>query len=180
MAAKEKLKALSLDPKMTVADATNLLGRIGGGQRAIAHREAALDEKVTALRQKAAAGIAPLEASLAANEAVLRLFAEAYRKELCPPGKKTAVLATGELTWRTSPPAVTLTGVAKVIERLKAAALYKFIRVKESVNKDAVLDDPAAVKAITGIAVKRVETLEIKAYETPRPTAKPAKPETGQ
>lgn len=177
MPARPKMKALTLDPKMTVADATNLLGRIGASQRAIASLETILDAKITALRERAEEKIAPIRAGLDANEAVLRLFAEGHRKELCPAGKKTAVLSTGELSWRTSPAAVALTGVDKVIERLKAATLYQFIRTKESVNKDAILEDPAAVKDITGITIKRAETLEIKPFEAPRPTPKP---EAGQ
>ena len=136
MPSKPRMKAQSLDPRMTIADAANLLGRIGASQRAIISFETILDAKVTALREKAEEKIAPVRAGLEANEAVLRLFAEAHRRELCPPGKKTAVLPTGELTWRTSPAAVALTAVDKVIGRLKAAALHRFIRVKESRSEE--------------------------------------------
>lgn len=66
------------------------------------------------------------------------------------------------------PPKVSLRGVDKVLELLKANKTLskKFVRVKEEINKDAILADPKAVADIKGISISSgVEDFVIKPFE---------------
>ncbi len=81
-------------------------------------------------------------------------YCEAHRNELTNDGKvKTANLITGEVQWRQRPPSVGVRGVESVIEALKGFGLSRFVRTKEEINKEAILNEPEAVKGVAGITV---------------------------
>ncbi|SFF05256.1 host-nuclease inhibitor Gam family protein [Nitrosomonas sp. Nm166] len=81
-------------------------------------------------------------------------YCEAHRIELTDGGKvKTANLITGEVQWRQRPPSVSVRGSESVIEMLKRLGLGRFIRIKEEVNKEAVLNEPDEVRGVAGLTV---------------------------
>jgi phage host-nuclease inhibitor protein Gam len=70
--------------------------------------------------------------------------------EIC--GKsKSANLVTGEVSWRQRPPSVSISKANDVIQRLRGLGLFRFIREKEEINKEAILAEPAEVAGIKGI-----------------------------
>lgn len=84
----------------------------------------------------------------------LQSWCEANRAELTNGGKvKTASLVTGEVQWRQRPPSVRISKSEVVLETLARLGLSRFIRTKEEVNKDAILDEPDAIKGVAGITV---------------------------
>lgn len=81
-------------------------------------------------------------------------YCEAHRLELTDGGKvKTASLITGDVSWRQRPPSVSIRGQEAVIDLLKRLGLTSFIRTKEEVNKEAVLNEPDAVRGVAGLNV---------------------------
>lgn len=81
-------------------------------------------------------------------------YCEAHRVELTDGGKvKTANLITGEVQWRQRPPSVSVRGSDAVIEMLKRLGLARFIRSKEEINKEAVLNEPDEVRGVAGLTV---------------------------
>lgn len=81
-------------------------------------------------------------------------YCEAHRQELTNDGKvKTANLITGDVQWRQRPPSVRLSKSEVLLETLARLGLSRFIRTKEEVNKDAILDEPDAVRGVAGITV---------------------------
>jgi phage host-nuclease inhibitor protein Gam len=53
-----------------------------------------------------------------------------------------------------------------VIDTLKRLALGRFIRTKEEINKEAILNEPDAVAGVAGIAIQRgVEDFVITPFE---------------
>ncbi|MCY1408141.1 Bacteriophage Mu Gam like protein [compost metagenome] len=66
---------------------------------------------------------------------------------------KFANLITGEVQWRIRPPSVTVRGADAVLELLRSKGLIRFIRVKEEVNKEAILNEPAAVVGLPGAVI---------------------------
>lgn len=79
---------------------------------------------------------------------------------------KTANLTTGEVQWRNRPPSCGIRGAEAVIELLKRLKPDRFIRVKEEINKDAILNEPTAVKNTPGITIKKdVEDFAIIPFE---------------
>ena len=97
----------------------------------------------------------------------MHTFCEANRAELTNGGKvKTANLVTGDVSWRLRPPSVSIRGADTVIETLKRLALGRFVRAKEEVNKEAILNEPDAVKGVAGISiVTGVEDFVITPFE---------------
>lgn len=81
-------------------------------------------------------------------------YCEAHRVELTDGGKvKTANLITGEVQWRQRPPSVSVRGSDAVLDMLKRLGLTRFIRAKEEVNKEAILNEPDEVRGVAGLTV---------------------------
>ena len=99
-------------------------------------------------------------------QAGIQAWCEANRATLCQSGLKSASLVTGEVAWRQLPPSVTVRGADSVIETLERMGLGRFVRIKSEVNKEAILNDPDAVRGIAGITVVTgLETFSITPFE---------------
>lgn len=84
----------------------------------------------------------------------VQAYCEAHRDELTDGGKvKTANLITGEVQWRQRPPSVSVRGQEAVIDLLKRLGLTAFIRSKEEVNKEAILNEPEKVRGVAGLTI---------------------------
>lgn len=84
----------------------------------------------------------------------LRTWCEAHRNDLTNGGKtKTGDLGTGTVSWRMRPSKVTLRDVEAVIERIKQLGLWRFLRVKEEPNKEAMLAEPPLARTIAGVTI---------------------------
>ena len=94
-------------------------------------------------------------------------YCEAHRDELTDGGRvKTASLITGEVQWRQRPPSVSVRGADSVIGILKRLGLGRFVRVKEEVNKEAILNEPDEVRGVAGLnIVTGVEDFVITPFE---------------
>jgi phage host-nuclease inhibitor protein Gam len=61
---------------------------------------------------------------------------------------------------------VSVRGVEAVIEALNRLGLSRFVRVKEELNKEAILNEPEAVKGVAGLSIKSgVEDFVIQPFE---------------
>lgn len=84
----------------------------------------------------------------------VQTYCEARRDELTNGGKvKTANLITGDVSWRIRPPSISIRGADSVLETLERMGLTRFIRNKQEPNKEAMLNEPDAVRGIAGISV---------------------------
>ncbi len=94
-------------------------------------------------------------------------YCEAHRVELTDDGRvKTANLLTGEVQWRQRPPSVSVRGAESVIDTLKRIGLGRFVRTKEEVNKEAILNEPDEVRGVAGLTiVTGVEDFVITPFE---------------
>lgn len=108
-----------------------------------------------------------LKKRMAELQSGIQTWCEAHRDELTGNGKvKFANLTTGEVQWRNRPPSVSIRGADNVIELLRRLGLERFIRVKEEINKDAILNEKEAVKNIPGISIKSdIEDFSIIPFE---------------
>ncbi len=97
----------------------------------------------------------------------VQAYCEAHRDELTNSGKvKTANLITGEVSWRQRPPSVSVRGQEAVIDILKRLGLTSFIRTKEDVNKEAILNEPDKARGVPGLTiVTGVEDFVITPFE---------------
>jgi phage host-nuclease inhibitor protein Gam len=165
--AKVKRKAVAASVPQDRAAAVEAIAQMGRLTRARVRIETAMNDKVAVVKAAFAEQAAPIDLELRALVLGVQIYAEAHRSELTDGGKRKFVrLPSGEIKWRTNPPAVSVKGVDAVLERLRAAGLDKFIRIKEEINKEAILGDPAACANIEGITIVQDEEIEIAPYET--------------
>ena len=57
------------------------------------------------------------------------------------------------MAWRQRPPSVSIRGVDAVMDTLLRMGLGRFVRVKNEPNKEAMLNEPDAVRGIAGISI---------------------------
>ncbi len=113
------------------------------------------NDPIAALQERYGSDVAPLNERARALTDGLQMFCEVNRERLTRGGKvKFSEFATGKVSWRLRPAKVALKKIEDVIERIKAAGLAeRFIRVKEEINKEAMLEDRAVASSIKGVTI---------------------------
>ena len=126
-----------------------------------------MNDALAAVKDEYETSAEPHRARRDALSRAVQVWADAHRDELTQHGKvKTHTLTTGEILWRTRPPSVVITGAEAVLDLLRRIGLSRFIRLKEEINREAILADPAAVAAVPGIAIRQPEDFVILPFET--------------
>ena len=96
----------------------------------------------------------------------MQTWCEAHRAELTASGGKTVNLITGEVSWRQRPPSIAVRGAEAVLESLRTLGLHRFIRTKDEVNKEAMLNEPELAATVAGVSViKGKEDFAITPFE---------------
>ena len=128
------------------------ISMIGMLQREHGRISGELNDRISALTEAEAPRLKELQDRIGMLQAGVQTWCEANREQICGKGK-TANLITGEVSWRQRPPSVRVTGEESVIDLLKRMTLGRFVRTKEAVNKEAILNEPEAVSGVPGIKV---------------------------
>ncbi len=135
-------------------EAEQMLARLGEIQREQTLLSAALEESIQAERARVEAQNLPLKAEGEGLVRGIQLWAEANRPGLTLDGRtKTVKLATGEIAWRARPPSVKIKDQPGVIERLVQLGLMRFLRVKQEINREAMLAEPSLAGALPGVTI---------------------------
>lgn len=147
---KTKSKAAQAPVPKDVNDCAAQITLLGRLMRQHTIAKAAVDEQVAIIINSAAPELAELQANIKLVHDGIQIFAEGHRHELTSGNKtKTANLTTGEITWRQRPPSVTVRNAQAVVDTLKALGLSDYVRVEETVNKQAILDLDSAVSRLS-------------------------------
>lgn len=168
MAKKTRLKtpAVAVSVPQSREAAADAVAQIGRINRDLARLEADMNDELAAVKARHETAADPLRLQLQALTTGVHTWAEANRDTLTQGGKvKTAPLTTGELVWRLRPPSVRITGAEDVLDALYRLRLKRFIRVKEEVNKEAILNDPEAVAHVPGISISQGEDFVVVPFE---------------
>lgn len=141
--------------------------QLGDIQRELIRTETEMNDAIAEVTARHSPVIESLKTRMEELQGGIQTWCEAHRDELTGGGKvKFANLTTGEVQWRNRPPSVNIRGAEAVIDFLKRLGLKRFIRVKEEVNKDAILNEKDAVKNIPGITIKSdIEDFSIIPFE---------------
>lgn len=135
-------------------EAEQMLARLGEIQREQLLLSAALEETIQAERTRVEAQAAPLRTEGEQLQRGIQLWAEAHRPSLTQEGRtKTVKLATGEISWRARPPSVKIKDLPNVLERLIQLGLARFVRLKQEVNREAMLAEPSVATAVPGVTI---------------------------
>lgn len=143
--------------------------QIGELQRDFERLRSDMNDQIATITQAFQPLLADRQQRIEALQAGVQAWCEAHRVELCGEADKrgkTANLVTGEVSWRLRPPSVAIRGADAVIETLLRMGLGRFVRTKYEPNKDAMLNEPDAVRGIAGISiVSGVEDFVIVPFE---------------
>ena len=135
-------------------DCDDQIRALGDIRRELARIDATMGDRLATVKEQFETKAQPLKEKMDELLGGIETYCAANRDKLTNGGKvKYANFKNGEVKWRIRPPKVTLRGKDAILEALKAVGLKRFIRTSEDVNKDAVLADPKAVKAIKGLTV---------------------------
>jgi phage host-nuclease inhibitor protein Gam len=152
MATKLKAKAQTYTCQSR-EDAQAAIKTIGDLQRQRVRHATELNDRIAEISAHAVPTLDTLDARIMQLQNGVQGWCEANREELCGKGK-TANLLTGEVNWRARPPSVGVRGMDAVLACLKSLGLAHFIRVKEEVNKEAMLNEPGIARTVPGITIQ--------------------------
>jgi len=163
MPRKSVIKVASVPAVQNDAEASAAMAQMGNIQRTLADLDLQFDRMVADAQASREARAAPLRDQLLALAHSVAAYAEANRRALTANGRKSVVLPDGSVFgWRFTPPKVTVAKAGEVIAWLKARRLKRFIRIKEEVNKEAILAEPDFWGTIPGVSVSRREEFYIR------------------
>ena len=141
--------------------------QIGDLQRQLEQTAIEQNNELAAITEKYAPLLTALKEQIEPVQQAVQAGCESRRDELTQNGKtKTGSFNTGEVQWRQRPPSVAIRGTDSVIESLKTLGLMRFIRTKEEVNKEAMLNEPELAGTVAGVTIKTgVEDFVITPFE---------------
>ncbi|MDH0908011.1 host-nuclease inhibitor Gam family protein [Rhizobium pusense] len=153
-AKKSKPMAISRVPQSR-QDAIWAVGRVGTLRRAILAQKAQADEAIRLIGERFETDTAMMAEELAEHERGVQAWCEANRMILTNNDKvKFHDFGTGTVRWRSLPASVSIRGAEAVLEALKSLGLKAFIREKEEINKEAMLNDPDTARKVAGVTIK--------------------------
>lgn len=166
MSARMKTKAQAYVPQ-SQDDCAADIRRIGDLSRELLRGQAAMNDEIAAITERYQPLLDQLKSDIAPLQTGVQTWCEAHRMALTRDGKvKSANFTTGEVQWRARPPSVAVRGAETVIETLKRLGLARFVRTKEEINKDAILNEPAALQGVAGISINSgIEDFVITPFE---------------
>ena len=165
--ARIKKPAIAVYVPASAAEASDGIARIGIAQRDLARIDAAMNDELAIIKERWETQAEPHRQTIAALTTGVQIWCEAHRSELLKGDAKTAAFPAGEVQWRVRPPSCRVTGAEAVLDLLRRLGLSRFIRAKEEINKEAILNEPEAVASVPGIRIEQGEDFVIKPFEAP-------------
>lgn len=163
---KVKSSAAQIEIPQTREQCATMIKRLGDAQRQYQASLAEMNAAIADITQSYQPVLALEDSQIVALQQGIQTWCEANRVSLCPKDSKTANLVTGEISWRIRPPSVRVIGADAVLDTLRRAGLERFVRVKSEVNKEAILNEPEAVRGIAGLTISSgVEDFVITPFE---------------
>lgn len=147
-------------------DVAGLIAGIGSDSREIRLMEVEMNAILARIKEEFEQRAEPARRRIAEAQLGVQAYCEANRVELTQNGKvKTHAFSSGEVCWRLRPPSVRITGEDAVLLALRRRGLERFIRLKEEVNREAILNEPAAVALVPGIRISQIEDFVVTPFE---------------
>jgi phage host-nuclease inhibitor protein Gam len=139
----------------SMLEAQNSLARIGELRRDLARHEAEMNDELADVRGRWQEGAADAQEELAKREAGLKAYCDTYRNGLTDSGRRKFYdFPTGRVGWRVRPPMVVLRNLKNVLAAIHKLKLTEFLRVKEEVDKEAMLAHQVIAQKIPGVKIR--------------------------
>ena len=164
---KTKVKSVTVPVPQTDSEAAKMVGHVGELQHELLRLDTDLNEAIAVVKAERVERIARIKDSIRVTGEGLVIWATANRARLTQDGRsKSIAMLEGTISWRMTPPAVSLRGVSEIVRRLRDAKLTRFLRTKEEPDKQAMLREPEVAGAIDGISISQREEFSIKPSRT--------------
>jgi phage host-nuclease inhibitor protein Gam len=153
MASRLKSPTLKTVPQ-SKTECAEYIRQVGDLQREFSRRSAEMNDAIAVITQEHQPHLEGISQRIDTLQEGVQAWCEAHRVELCGENDrlgKTANFITGTVSWRQRPPSIAVRGADAVIEALRRLKLDRFIRTKEEVNKEAMLNEPDVARGIAGI-----------------------------
>ena len=138
-------------------EANNFVALVIGTRRAIDAQEAAMKEEIEQVKARHEVAIAATRQVHNDRLKGLQAYCAAHRERLAPK-KKSFNFPAGAIGWRLTPPAVTIKGAEALIALIRKRRLSRFLRIgKVTINKEAMLSEPAVAAKLDGVTISQVE-----------------------
>ncbi|MDX9862179.1 MAG: host-nuclease inhibitor Gam family protein [Rhodospirillales bacterium] len=148
-----KTKALTIPAPQSRDECSAAIARLGTLQRERQRIEADMNDRLAEIKDACEGRAKPIGDEIGALARAIQAFCEANRASLAGEKVKYHRFAAGAINWRRRPPKVTVRGAATVIAALRRLGLDRFIRVKEEVNKEAMLAEPEVASGVAGVSI---------------------------
>lgn len=164
---KSKAPAIRIEVPQSRDEVASAILRIGNLQRERVRTETEMNDELALLKARYETTAEPMKLEIIALTEGVNIWCAANRADLTQNGKvKFHNFATGEVRWRITPPKAVIKGVDLVLTALKAAGLTQFIRTKEEINKETILQDESVQHTIPGISIQQTEEFVVVPFET--------------
>ncbi|WP_238947536.1 host-nuclease inhibitor Gam family protein [Vandammella animalimorsus] len=137
-------------------DCAEYIRNVGDLTREQARLVTEMNDQIAAITQRYQPELEGLQQRIDTLHEGIQSWCEAHRVELCGENDKlgkSVNFVTGTVSWRQRPPSVRVTGQESVIDTLLRMGLERFVRTKEEINKDAILNERDSVRGIAGIKI---------------------------
>ncbi len=148
-------------------EAAEMIAEIGKLERQLKRAGANLEGVLAKVNTRAKDKAKPHHERISTLTAGLKKFCADRRAELTDNGKRQHIeFTSGECTWTKRPPRVSVRGGDdKAIILLKAHGLEALIRVKETIDRNAIRADPPLIENVKTITVGSAgEDFEVKPF----------------
>lgn len=153
MATKLKTKAAAVAVPQSKTECAAYIKNLGDVQRDFERTRAEMNDAIANITKTHQPALEAMSERLQNLQTGIQTWCEANRAALCAGASKTANLVTGEVSWRQRPPSVSVRGADTVMETLQRMGLARFVRTKNEINKEAILNEPDAVRGIAGLTI---------------------------
>lgn len=167
MAKPKKLKAPAAQGVLQSRDeVVDAIAEIGRRTRERVRIEAEMGDDLALIRERYEGEAQPHAERCRELILGVQAWVEAHRDELTQGGKtKTIRFPSGEVKWRITPPSIAVRGTEAVIAWLRIQTLLRFIRIKEEVNKEALLNEPDVANGVPGVTISQREEFVVEPFE---------------
>jgi phage host-nuclease inhibitor protein Gam len=138
----------------TDEEASQFIAAIGEAQRERESIQTSMNAMLARVKEQEEARARPFAQRIEELALGLQIYCDANRQKLTDRNRvKFHRFAAGEVSWRLRPRSVFIRKIEDVLHNLHVLGLERFIRVKEEINKEAMLADPVTANQVVGVHI---------------------------
>jgi len=151
---KKNERPATLAIPQTIEQANDFLRRYGHEQREAERIRSGLKEETERLKAAAVPQANAHDTLAEELKKGLQVFADVNRAALTESEKlKTVEVPAGKFGWRKLPASIVIEDEEAVLARVKAQELLQFVRVTETLSKQAMLKEPDLALSLEGVTI---------------------------